>query len=914
MLHLFSPLERLFRTIVLLFGTGLGTMALATTYYIAPNGNDSNSGTSQSSPWKTLDRVNQMAYQAQPGDQFLFQRGGEYRGRLILGSSGSPTSQIVYGAYGSGASPVINGSRLVTGWTVHSGNVWKAQVGEQVDQVYVNNARQVLARWPNTGWKYNQQATANSITSSDIVQSSGYFNGARAVVRCTASSIDTLRITSHVNSTITFGSNMSNQFMGTTGWGFYIENKLDLLDAAGEWFYDASSGWLYFRAPGNVDPNSIAVEASTYWAGAECQWQRHHLTIQDLTFRKARNAGIRQDGADHITVTNCVIEDTYHGIRSYGSYDVYSNNLIRRTYATGILLIDNNSTVEGNTLEQIAMIPGQGESSWGYHGIRGIGAGNVIRGNRLDYVGYTAIEVNEDHLVEKNVIQHYNACLNDGGGINFDHSDGLVIQDNIIRDGLGGLEGSPVGVGPNEHLAMGIYFGNTSNVNVTVQRNTIVSIPGTGINVDHNMNSAGYVVRNNVIFDTRVGLSISDYSNSFGPNAVYPYYVPSYNGLYENNIVYGIDKDQLCLRFYNCYGAAPVDFGSFSNNRYFNPYNEMSILLFSFQAGQSYYSLEHWQAERNEEQGSTASQLHLSEMATVSELSGELVPNGDFSAGVSGWGGWPFNAQVTHDLTQLDNGCLKANLPDNSQYDDFIMRNPDWFNLSAGEWYRLDLSVKSDAPGRLLVAMKGQSQESDPYNRWERLIPFGPQRRDLSMYFQVPVGEPMQVLLRNHWTLPMYYLDNVSIHRVQAEPLDPLDRQIVLVNDQATAQSFPLEGCWSDVNGQLYNGSITIPAYRSRVLVREDDLLCGLSTSVEENAVAGPVAAVYPNPVNAGGRIAFVAPVSGTVRLIAANGQVVLEQQLGTASLGMELPADIGPGVYALAIDGQRTGRLVVQR
>jgi hypothetical protein len=914
MFHHRARWVHLCRTAVVLLGLASWAVASATTYYIAPNGNDANNGTSQSSPWRTIDRVNQMAFQAQPGDQFLFQRGGEFRGRLILGSSGSPASQIVYGAYGSGPSPVINGTRLVTGWTVHSGNIWKAQVGEQVDQVYVNDVRQVLARWPNTGWKHNQQATPNSITSPDITQASGYFNGARAIVRSLASSFDTLRISSHVNSTVTFTSNMTNTNMGTQDWGFYIENKLDLLNAAGEWFYEASSGYLYFWAPGNVDPNTLAVEASTWWAGVECYWQRHHLTIQDLTFRKARNAGVRQDGADHVTVNNCTIEDTYYGIRSYGSNDVYTNNTIRRTYATGILLIDNNSTVEGNTMEQIAMVPGQGESAWGYHGIRGIGSGNVIRGNRLDYVGYTAIEVNNDHLVEKNVITHYNACLNDGGGINFDHSNGLVIQDNIIRDGLGGLEGSPTAVGPNEHLAMGIYFGNTSNVNVTVQRNTIASIPGTGINVDHTMNSSGFVVRNNVIFDTRVGLSISDYSNSFGPYAVFPYYVANYNGQFENNIVYGISKDQICLRFYNCYGAAPVDFGTFTNNRYFNPYNEMTIFLFSFQAGQYYYSLEHWQAERSEEQGSTASPLRLNDLATVSELSGNLVPNGDFSTGVAGWGGWPFNAQVTHDFSQLDNGCLKANLPDNSQYDDFSMRNPDFFNMNTGDWYRMDLSLKSNAPGRVLVAVKGQSQENDPYNRWERTVPFGPQRRDLSMYFQVPVGEPMKVLFRNNWTLPLYYLDNVSIRKVQVQQLDPLDRQIILVNDQPAEQTFPLEGCWSDVNGMLYTGSIAVPAYRSRVLVREADELCGLSTGVDAAASVAPAAGVYPNPVIAGGRLAFGAPVQGLVRLIAANGQVMLQRELAAGTFGMELPADLPAGVYAMAIDGHRTERLVVER
>ncbi|MFN8351416.1 MAG: right-handed parallel beta-helix repeat-containing protein [Flavobacteriales bacterium] len=295
-----------------------------------------------------------------------------------------------------------------------------------------------LARWPNTGYARNTQASGTTLQSNSITQASGFFTGARAVVRVTASSVDTLRITGHSGTTLTFGSTPSNSNMGNQDWGFYIENKLNLLDAPGEWFYESSSGQLYLWAPGGVNPTTLTVEASTFWAGVECYWQRQYLTIQDLHFRKSRNAGVRQDGANYVTVNNCILERSFHGIRSYGTYDVYTNNIIRRTYATGALIIDNNTLFANNQVTNVATRIGLGEHSWGYFGVRSIGSGNIIRANRLDSVGYTAIEANSNALVEKNVITRYNFCLNDGGGINFDNSNGIIIQDNLIRDAIGG--------------------------------------------------------------------------------------------------------------------------------------------------------------------------------------------------------------------------------------------------------------------------------------------------------------------------------------------------------------------------------------------------------------------------------------------------------------------------------------------
>jgi hypothetical protein len=52
--------------------------------------------------------------------------------------------------------------------------------------------------------------------------------------------------------------------------------------------------------------------------------------------------------------------------------------------------------------------------------------------------------------------------MNDGGGIAIDHADGLIIQDNIVSDPIGSYEnGAATNAPHNEHMGIGIYFGNT---------------------------------------------------------------------------------------------------------------------------------------------------------------------------------------------------------------------------------------------------------------------------------------------------------------------------------------------------------------------------------------------------------------------------------------------------------------------
>jgi parallel beta helix pectate lyase-like protein len=93
--------------------------ARATTYYVAAAGSDSNNGTSAGTPWQTISKVNGSAFSS--GDSVLFNRGDAWYGTsLTVPSSGSSGSPITFGAYGSGANPILKGSTLLvtTGYTL----------------------------------------------------------------------------------------------------------------------------------------------------------------------------------------------------------------------------------------------------------------------------------------------------------------------------------------------------------------------------------------------------------------------------------------------------------------------------------------------------------------------------------------------------------------------------------------------------------------------------------------------------------------------------------------------------------------------------------------------------------------------------------------------------------------------------
>jgi hypothetical protein len=85
-----------------------------TTYYVdSVSGNDSSSGVTTGTPWKTLTKVNATNFAA--GDQVLFKKGSTFANAdLVIDNSGTSAARLVFGAYGTGANPVFDGNNATT--------------------------------------------------------------------------------------------------------------------------------------------------------------------------------------------------------------------------------------------------------------------------------------------------------------------------------------------------------------------------------------------------------------------------------------------------------------------------------------------------------------------------------------------------------------------------------------------------------------------------------------------------------------------------------------------------------------------------------------------------------------------------------------------------------------------------------
>lgn len=99
-----------------------------TKYYLSENGDDNNNGTSPATAWRTLKKLNSENVNLQSGDGVFFERGSTFRQELDEPNGICAVSGVSYGAYGTGAKPLLLGSAqnyADAEWTEHYGNIWK---------------------------------------------------------------------------------------------------------------------------------------------------------------------------------------------------------------------------------------------------------------------------------------------------------------------------------------------------------------------------------------------------------------------------------------------------------------------------------------------------------------------------------------------------------------------------------------------------------------------------------------------------------------------------------------------------------------------------------------------------------------------------------------------------------------------
>lgn len=113
----------------------MGSGVAVSNYYVdATLGNDANDGRTQATAWQTIGKVNGETFL--PTDHVFLIRDGEWRETLAPPSPGIAGALITFGAYGSGATPIINGADIITGWTVDGGSYSVAVATEPSVVIY----------------------------------------------------------------------------------------------------------------------------------------------------------------------------------------------------------------------------------------------------------------------------------------------------------------------------------------------------------------------------------------------------------------------------------------------------------------------------------------------------------------------------------------------------------------------------------------------------------------------------------------------------------------------------------------------------------------------------------------------------------------------------------------------------------
>ena len=594
------------------------TNYLRTFYVSSSSGNDANSGTSPSSPWKTLSKVNSQTFRA--GDAILFKRGDSWYGSLTVSNSGSSSAPITYGAYGTGNKPIISGFKTISGWTSSGGGTYYQGVSTESSPliVTVNGKNTPKGRWPNTGWiLFDSYSGYTSITDKEL-NGKNFVNG-EVVIRVAKWITYRAKITSHSGSTINFPWELGGDYSLKSGQGFFIQNDVDTFDIVGDWAYVNGNLYMYF---GSNSPSNYNVRVSTLDSFAKLN-RREYITFDNLYLEGYNTHGIEVRNSRHITMTNCEFQNM-GGSGIYGPWDGDSSYMkvenckFIENNNCGIKVMGNheNAIIRYNTFKNIGMIDGlAGIRDGSAIGITSDSKKTLISNNNIEYAGYNGISFKgESSKVINNFINHFCQKKDDCGGIYTyeDSGTGKQILDNVVMNSLNHNEG--IDESSDDFHAHGIYIDGSDNVQI--HRNTVANNEGAGIFL--NTQALGIDLQNNLAFGNVRGIQII--SNWRGMGEI--------TGLImRNNIFVAKESTHHTLYYTTGSGNEGVKkLGSVNYNYYARPIDDTKTFrnqIYLWNGPTTYRTLAEWQSYSGLDSNSKKSPKSIS---STSDLRFEYNP------------------------------------------------------------------------------------------------------------------------------------------------------------------------------------------------------------------------------------------------------------------------------------------------
>jgi len=462
--------------------------AAGATYYVSSSGgSDTNDGLSEGAPFETIAKVN--ALNLQPGDSVLFKCGDIWRAeQLVVGRSGAESDPLTFGSYPTACAnkPILSGSQPIAGWSVHSGQIYVADLpaGEfplGINQLFRDSQRLLLGRWPNLdagsgGYSFVDSHTAGGSQIVDNELPGINWTGSIIHLKNIRWSMIDRQVTAASGSTLTMNAGFSCLISGwgaCNGWGYFINHHLGTLDQDGEWYYDSAARKVYLYStagtPSNIEGSVILEEATTLRHGGIMLSDGSataYVIIDNLEIKNWFNHGIGTPGGmsgdiyHHITVRNVAIRDVdaagvrlsswlerpsngRKGLRG-GHHMTFTDNVIDGANHFGITGYFAASTFERNQIQNIALIENLNKSGMGCgitrdqctengdgfrircYDVRDSGYGNTLRYNHFEKIGYNGVDIfGPQTTLEKNFITQSCYSKADCGGVRTFGSDNL---------------------------------------------------------------------------------------------------------------------------------------------------------------------------------------------------------------------------------------------------------------------------------------------------------------------------------------------------------------------------------------------------------------------------------------------------------------------------------------------------------
>ena len=373
-------------------------------YYVSPQGADSNNGTTAETPFKTIEKAKSVVREecenlTENITIYLMDGVHTLEDTLYFDDrdGGNDEYNVKYCAY-TDSEPIISGGKKVEGW-VQDGNIWSADLDvsgvDYYRELYVNDRRAIRAstneKVVGIGWydDPNYAVFSNPTTEDEetinmrdgiIVDSSvlgACKNPSQMELHWDISWMDNRCVVSDVvdlgNGQTAIRMKQPNfyqilalaLFAPSPDIPFYIENAKELLDTEGEFYYDSQARKIYYY-PHEFENMATAevyvpiLEKLIDIRGRDAVNRINNLSFEGLTFAHATwllpstqgkfggQAERVVSGADQLLVPGNITVN-------YATNLKFSNNVFRGLGSVALQMEQgvDNSIIDGNVFEDI---------------------------------------------------------------------------------------------------------------------------------------------------------------------------------------------------------------------------------------------------------------------------------------------------------------------------------------------------------------------------------------------------------------------------------------------------------------------------------------------------------------------------------------------------------------------------------